>query len=100
MTYSLRFRPEVVGDLEDAAKWYDDRRRGLGGEFLQECKAALDRIHERPEQGTVNPDGVRSVRLHRFPYVIHYRLERTTIVVFVFAIMFGGRDPSAWQDRM
>lgn len=98
MTYSLRFRPEVVSDLVDAAKWYDDRRRGLGGEVLQECKAALDRIQERPEQGTVNPDGVRSVRLHRFPYVIHYRMERTTIVVF--AIMFGGRDPSAWQDRM
>jgi hypothetical protein len=34
MTYVLRFRPEVVGDLEDAARWYDDRRLGLGGELL------------------------------------------------------------------
>jgi plasmid stabilization system protein ParE len=98
MTYFLRFRPEVVGDLEDAGRWYDDRRLGLGGEFLQECKAALDCILDRPEQGTVAPDGLLSVRIRRFPYVIHYRIERTTIVVF--AIMFGGRDPSAWRDRM
>ncbi len=98
MTYFLRFRPEVVGDLEDGAKWYDDRRLGLGGEFLRECKATLDRILERPEQGTVDPIGIRSVRIHRFPYIIHYRIERNAIVIF--AIMFGGRDPSAWQDRI
>lgn len=41
MTESLHFRPEVVNDLEHAANWYDDRRIGLGAEFLQECKAAL-----------------------------------------------------------
>ena len=41
MTYVLRFRPEVVGDLEDAAQWYDDRRQGLGGEFLDECKSVI-----------------------------------------------------------
>jgi plasmid stabilization system protein ParE len=98
MKYVPRFRPEVVGDLEQAAKWYDDRRLGLGGEFLEECKAALDRILDCPEQGTLGADGVRSVRLHRFPNVVHFRIEQTTVVVF--AVMFGGRDPSAWRDRM
>lgn len=97
MKYVLRFRPEVVGDIEQAAKWYDDRRLGLGGEFLEECRAALDRIQDRPTQGSIGADGVRSVRLHRFPYVVYFRVERTSVVVF--AIMFGGRDPSAWQDR-
>ncbi len=98
MTYSLRFRPEVVNDLEDAANWYDDRKIGLGAEFLQQCKAALDRILERPEQATIDSGNIRSVRIHRFPYVVHFRIERSTIVVF--AILFGGRDPSAWRNRM
>jgi len=98
MTYSLRFRPEVVGDLEDAAKWYDDRKLELGGQFLRECKAALERIQKRPEQGSIGTADVRSVRIHRFPYVVHYRIEGTSIVVL--AIMFGGRDPSAWQVRI
>ena len=98
MKYVLRFRPEVVGDLEQAEGWYDDRRLGLGREFLEECKAALDRILDRPEQGTIGAADVRSVRLHKFPYVIHFRIEQTTVVVF--AVVFGGRDPSAWRDRM
>ena len=78
----IRFRPEVVTDLRDAAKWYDDRKLGLGGEFLQECKAALDRVVSLPEQGMADEDGTRSVRIHRFPYVVHYRIESSTIVVF------------------
>lgn len=98
MTYLLRLRPEVVKDLEDAADWYDERKLGLGSEFLRECESAIDRILKRPEQATVAPDGIRSVRIHRFPYVIYYRIDFTTVVVF--SIMFGGRDDSSWRDRI
>lgn len=98
MKYHLRFRPEVVADLEGAAKWYDGRSPGLGAAFLAECKSALDDIVDNPEQVAADSQGIRPRRIQRFPYVVHYRIERSTIVVF--AIMFGGRDPSAWSDRV
>jgi toxin ParE1/3/4 len=98
MSYIIRFRPEIVSDLKDAARWYDGRQSGLGGDFLQECRRACDRIVEHPEHVAPDATGIRSLRLHRFPYVLHYRLEEMMVVVF--AIMFGGRDPSAWQDRL
>ncbi len=82
----LRFRPEVVTDLDHAAKWYDGRSTGLGAEFLAECKAALDRIVENPERVAADSQGVRSSRILRFPYVIHYRIERTAIVVFAVSL--------------
>ena len=98
MTYHLRFRPEVVADLEDAAKWYDDRSPGLGAAFLGECKSALDIIVDNPERVAADSYGIRSARLHRFPYVVHYRIEHSTVAIF--AVMFGGRDPSAWINRV
>ncbi len=94
MSDIIRFRPEIVGDLKDAASWYDSRQAGLGGEFLQECRRACDRLVEYPEHAAPDATGIRSLRLHRFPYVVHYRLEGSMVVVF--AIMFGGRAPSAW----
>jgi plasmid stabilization system protein ParE len=97
MSFVIRFRPEIVDDLEDAARWYDSRQPGLASEFLHECRRACDHIVEHPEYLAPVATGIRSLRLHRFPFVLHYRLEGTTVVVF--AIMFGGRDPSAWQDR-
>lgn len=98
MSYSLRFRPEVVTDLKDGVRWYDDRREGLGAEFLRETRLTLDRIVQQPEHVAADATGIRSIRLHRFPYVVHYRIEKTMVVIF--AVMFGGRDPSAWQNRM
>jgi hypothetical protein len=61
-------------------------------------RAASGRDRRRFEWVGVDAYGVRSLRIHRFPYVIHYRIEGEMIVVF--AIMFGGRDPSAWQGRI
>lgn len=34
MTYALRLRPEAEAELEEAYRWYQDRRRGLGSDFL------------------------------------------------------------------
>lgn len=97
MTFQLRFRPDVVADLRDAERWYDECRSGLGIDFLKECRDALDRITRRPEQRAANELGIRSYQLRRFPYLIHYRIERQSIIVF--AVMFAGRDPSAWERR-
>ncbi len=97
MSNTLRFRPEIVEDLAQASQWYDERTTGLSAEFLQEVRETLGRITKFPERVAADEAGIRSLRLHRFPYVVHYRIEGTTIVIF--AIMFGGRDPSAWQER-
>ena len=98
MMFVLRYRPEVVADLEAGRRWYEERSAGLGSDFVVECSEALARIQRNPEWVGVEAYGVRSLRIGRFPYVIHYRIEGEMIVVF--AIMFGGRDPSAWQERI
>jgi len=98
MKFVLRYRPEVVADLDTGRRWYEERSGGLGSDFIVECSEALARIQRNPEWVGVDAYGVRSLRIRRFPYVIHYRIEDEMIVVF--AIMFGGRDPSAWQGRI
>ena len=97
MSSSVRFLPEVVDDLDSARRWYDERSEGLGKAFLGACSDALRRIERNPDWVAADADHIRSLRLHRFPYVIHHRLDGAKIVVV--AIMFGGRDPSAWQER-
>jgi hypothetical protein len=70
----------------------------LGTEFLAEFWSAVDAITERPLSFAIASTGFRACRLARFPYVIHFRSDATETLVV--AVMYGGRDTSAWMDRV
>ena len=97
MTYSLRFRPEVAQDLRGARDWYESRVAGLGTEFMAEFWAATDRLIERPLSFAASSSGLRTCRLRRFSYLIHFRLQGDEILVI--AVMNAARDASAFDHR-
>ncbi len=72
----LELHPEARAELRSAALWYDERRPGLGDEFLSEISASLDRVSDAPESYPAWPgtraEGplIRTATTHRFPYVI------------------------------
>ena len=45
----VELHPEARAELRSAALWYDERRPGLGDEFIAGVLAALDRIGDAPE---------------------------------------------------
>ena len=74
----LELHPEARAELRSAALWYDERRPGLGDEFIAEVSAALDRIGDAPETypawpGTPALDPlIRKATVQRFPYLIAF----------------------------
>lgn len=44
MIFVLRYRPEVVADLDAGRRWYEERSAGLGSDFVVECSEVLARI--------------------------------------------------------
>ena len=97
MTYRLLLRKEAQDDLSDAASWYEEQRLGLGGEFLDEARAAFSRIEANPLAYADVYLGFRRALLGRFPFAVYFRVEPEA--VSVVAIMHGSRSPSAWQVR-
>jgi hypothetical protein len=37
-------RPRAEADLENARDWYEERREGLGGEFILAARLAIEKI--------------------------------------------------------
>lgn len=97
MKWEPRFLPEFATDLEAAHRWYEARTPGLGSDFVLQCSRTLAAIQKNPDWVQADSDGIRSRRNNRFPYVIHFVLKQD-VIVFI-AVMFGGRDPSAWRGR-
>lgn len=97
MKRPVRFRTEIPDDIAEACRWYEGRSKGLSERFLRELKLTLSRIAETPEAYAKGERDVRSARLHRFPYIVHFRITGEEVVVL--GVMYGGRDPSIWRSR-
>lgn len=97
MSLKVHLRPEAETDIEDAAKWYERQREGLGQDFLDDVLIALGTISENPNIHPVVHRQTRRVVVHRFPFGIFYRVEEDSVVVL--AVMHGSRHPRRWKKR-
>jgi len=99
----LELHPEARAELRSAALWYDERRPGLGEEFIAEVSAALDRIGDAPESypAWLGPRAagplIRKTTVQRFPYVIAF--EKHEYHVLVLAVAHAKRRPLYWVTR-
>lgn len=93
-------RPLVVGpiaerEVEEAARWYEARERGLGQAFVDEVLHTLDAIEAEPETLPLLRDPYRRKLLDRFPYAVIYKV--TSKRVYVRAVAHGRRRPGYWD---
>jgi plasmid stabilization system protein ParE len=93
----LHVRDEAELDVIDAVAWYEDQRIGLGGEFLIELDAVMQRMVQTPLQFPIVKDNVRRALLHRFPYSVYFLVSNE--MVDVIAVLHQHRDPRTWEQR-
>jgi toxin ParE1/3/4 len=77
---SRRFivRPEAEDDIVDAYRWFEERRDGLGDDFLSVVEQAFETIERSPEAFRVVHKQVRRVLTRRFPFAAFSSSLQTT----------------------
>jgi toxin ParE1/3/4 len=91
------FGPEARLELEEAFKWYEDKRAGLGKALLLVVDAAIEQVRRSPEIGQVVYRNVRRILTRRFPYGVFYVVEERRI--YVVAVFHGSRNPLVILNR-
>ena len=99
MKRTVRTGEPASEELIDAVRWYEARRPGLGGEFLDAVAEMLTLIEARPEIGSPSRHDPRTRRVlvPSFPYQVAYRLTATEIVIVAVAHL--KRRPGYWKTR-
>jgi hypothetical protein len=59
MTIKLKLAPEVEQDVSDACYWYNERRVGVGSEFLTCVDACFQSICRNPKMHPIVYDDCR-----------------------------------------
>lgn len=70
----------------------------LGGEFLIELDALMDRIAESPSQFPEIKQDVRRALLRKFPYSVYFKVGDET--VDIIAVLHQHRDTRIWEQRI
>jgi toxin ParE1/3/4 len=99
---TLRILDEAREELRQSAHWYEDKRSGLGDDFLDAVQNAFELIEQHPKRfkrlKTKDPDReIRRLLLKRFPFLIVYEILPEEILVV--AVAHGKRKPNYWENR-
>jgi plasmid stabilization system protein ParE len=100
VTYRLEVRPEALSDIEDAARWYDEQRSGLGTEFTGAVVEAIDVLPNHPLVYRIRHKrkNIRWKLIDRFPYRIVFRM--TDDLITVIAVLHSARHDRHWKERL
>lgn len=90
MTWRVLIRAAAEKDLDEAHKWYEGQRPGLGAEFLVSIAEAFTRLEEDPERYVLLYKDFRRILVERFPYRIFYQLKGNDVIVF--RVLHHARD--------
>jgi len=98
MNYSVIIRPEAEADLAETFLLYEDKRQGLGYDFLLQIEAGLKVLERTP---AIHPLGYKETRNHftrRFPYKMIYLIEQETVIIL--AVLHTRRAPKLLKKRL
>ena len=70
----LIYHPAAEAELVDAARFYDERVKGMGTEFLDEFAQCIAEILQAPERWRIVRGDKRRFLMPRFPCGLNYRL--------------------------
>lgn len=85
-------------ELVEASAWYENKRAGLGREFLEEIERCVNQASLNPLLWAEVRPNMRRVVAKRFPYSVLYRAEPDRIVVL--AVFHARRNPTVLVSRV
>jgi plasmid stabilization system protein ParE len=98
MAAELILAPEAERDISEAYDWYEQRRSGLGEEFLSCVDACVQHICRSPGLYAKIHEEYRRALVRRFPYAIFYEYNSKTVTIY--CVFHTSQNPGKWRERL
>ena len=98
MPYALKKLREAGAEADSIAAWYEQRKPGLGFEFLDEVDRAVEVIVQNPFRHGVRFGDVRRAPVRGFKfYGVYYFVQGEEVVIV--SVFSDRRDPRWLRER-
>ena len=91
--YKIVLYLKAQKELNEAYKWYEKQKSGLGLKFLNQVDESLKSISNNPKFYPVKERNYREFVMKVYPYLIVYKIKERTNKVLIFSIFHAKRNP-------
>jgi plasmid stabilization system protein ParE len=98
MAKAIILTPQAEDDLYQSYGWYENKRTGLGRDFITAVDACLHVISRNPQMYQVIYRSYRRSVVRRFPFSIIY--GETDSAVIIYAVFDSRQDAEKWRERL
>jgi len=99
MPYNYRLSGEAESDVYDSYVWYENKKEGLGEEFLDALDTAERAVSDNPLIYSLRYKKiVRAFVVDRFPYLVLYVVNGNDIDVI--SVFNTNQHPRRWKKRV
>jgi len=93
-----RFLEPAQAEVDEAARYFDEQRPGLGDRFEHDLQDAVAFVTERPLSGKRLTENIRQVGLRTFRYNVIYAIDGEELIIV--AVAHHRRRPGYWLGRI
>ncbi|MEJ2424987.1 MAG: type II toxin-antitoxin system RelE/ParE family toxin [Candidatus Thiodiazotropha sp.] len=97
MSYTLTIRKEAERDIDEQFNYYEEKREGLGHNYLLCIEEALGKLQRNPLAYRKIHNELRRLPIKRFPHRIFYLVQNNNVIVT--AVFHVRKAPISWDTR-
>ena len=92
MPYKIIYLETASLNAKEAKAWYKKQQDGLQKRFAASIKEAIVRLQVNPEAYAVRYRNIRIVHPYRFPFSIHFYIDKSKNQIVITNIIHNYRD--------
>lgn len=99
--YKVIVHPSAEEDINSAFDWYEEQKLNLGKEFILEVRQKVNFLKHNPQSSRIRYDDLRISKAgKKFPYFIHYRIDKSNKLIGIMGVYHGKQNPNKWKERL
>ena len=92
-SFNIIVNDSVADEIQKAVDFYKEKQKSLGSHFYNTTKKVLKSLENDALLYQVKYKNIRCVKVNKFPYLIHYKVNEKENTVYVYALVCTYKNP-------
>jgi ParE toxin of type II toxin-antitoxin system, parDE len=99
MIFILKIDEDAPQDIQEITDWYNIQLKGLGTRFQIQVISQINSLKSNPHTCSIKYDDMRCILIKKFPFLVHYSIDETNLIVSIYGVLHTSRNPQIWKIK-